>query len=79
MIEDYKNIFKHPFVHVQETVHSTGAIQRFYKTQKYEDLYLNILFLDSIANYNPDPEGVLTEEENNELNENEKNYCNKFY
>lgn len=68
-IEDYKNIFKHPFVHVQETVHSTGAIQRFYKTQKYEDLYLNILFLDSIANYNPDPEGVLTEEENNELNE----------
>ena len=42
----YDLIFKQNFIELKEIIHSTGAIQRFYKTLRFEDKYLNILFID---------------------------------
>ena len=42
----YDLIFKQNFIELKEIIHSTGAIQRFYKTLTFEDKYLNILFID---------------------------------
>jgi len=44
----YNNIFEQNFIEVKEIIHSTGAIQRFYKTLTFEDKYLNMLFIDCV-------------------------------
>tara|TARA_B100001063_G_scaffold178825_1_gene167841 strand:- start:1507 stop:4389 length:2883 start_codon:yes stop_codon:yes gene_type:complete len=44
----YNNIFEQNFIEVNEIIHSTGAIQRFYKTLTFEDKYLNMLFIDCV-------------------------------
>ena len=44
----YNNIFEQNFIELNEIIHSTGAIQRFYKTLTFEDKYLNMLFIDCV-------------------------------
>ena len=53
-LEDYQGVFKQPFIEIREITHSTGAIQRFYKTLTYDDLYLNILFLECLIQSTPE-------------------------
>lgn len=47
----YNNIFEQNFIEVNELIHSTGAIQRFYKTLTFEDKYLNMLFIDCVYQF----------------------------
>ena len=47
-ISDYYNVFDQNFIELSETIHSTGAVQRFYKTVTFEDTYLNILFIKCV-------------------------------
>ena len=47
-LDDYKYVFDQNFIELKEIIHSTGAIQRFYKTLTFEQLYLNVLFLDCL-------------------------------
>ncbi|OUX67199.1 MAG: hypothetical protein CBD38_03170 [bacterium TMED178] len=49
----YDNIFEQNFIELKEIIHSTGAIQRFYKTLTFEDKYLNILFIDCADKIEP--------------------------
>ena len=53
----YDNIFEQNFIELKEIIHSTGAIQRFYKTLTFEDKYLNMLFIDCVYEYFVLPEG----------------------
>ena len=50
-IQSYENIFDLPFVEISTVIHNTGSIQRFYTTETFEGLYLNILFIDCIGYY----------------------------
>ena len=50
-LNDYKYVFDQNFIELKEIIHSTGAIQRFYKTLTFEQLYLNILFLDCLYDH----------------------------
>ena len=47
----YNNIFEQNFIELNEIIHSTGAIQRFYKTLTFEDKYLNMLFIDCVYQF----------------------------
>ena len=50
-LDDYKYVFDQNFIELKEIIHSTGAIQRFYKTLTFEQLYLNVLFLDCLYDH----------------------------
>ena len=58
----YDDVFEQNFIELNEIIHSTGAIQRFYKTLTFEDKYLNLLLIDCVYN-----RFSLLEEEGSEL------------
>ena len=60
-LEYYTNVFTAPFIEIKETTHSTGAIQRFYKTLTKDNLYLNILFLECLIQSKPEQFNVENE------------------
>ena len=60
----YNNIFEQNFIELKEIIHSTGAIQRFYKTLTFEDKYLNILFIDCVYQFFEMPEKIKDTNEN---------------
>ena len=78
-ISDYDNVFDQNFIELSETIHSTGAVQRFYKTVTFEDTYLNILFIECVDKFNlPDNITFKDNDAKKDFNTRKDNFVKSF-
>lgn len=78
-LSDYNNVFEQNFIELSETIHSTGALQRFYKTVTFEDTYLNILFIECVDKFKlPDGITFKDEESKRKFKERQNNFVKSF-